>query len=78
MISALPKNVINNIMPFLPFIDATRMSVLSKKWRSSWLSITQLILDDEFTESLQTRNMILLLSSWQASSVTYSYFMWGP
>lgn len=53
MISDLPKNVIDNIMKFLPLIDVARMSVLSKKWRSTWLSVPRLIFDDEFADPIQ-------------------------
>lgn len=52
MISDLPNDVMHNIMQFLPFIDATRMSVLSKNWRSNWLSIPELVFDDEFADPL--------------------------
>lgn len=51
-ISDLPANVIDKIMLYLPLLDAARMSVLSKKWRSNWVSLPYLIFDYEFAKTV--------------------------
>lgn len=66
MISDLPNDVMHNIMQFLPFIDATRMSVLSKKCRSNWLSIPKLVFDDEFVDPLLDNNYDVDACKWSS------------
>ncbi|KAF8029718.1 hypothetical protein BT93_E2217 [Corymbia citriodora subsp. variegata] len=41
----LPDDVIHYIFSFLPIKDAVRTSVLSKRWRSTWTTTTNLVFD---------------------------------
>ncbi|KAF8029746.1 hypothetical protein BT93_E2237 [Corymbia citriodora subsp. variegata] len=41
----LPDDVIHHIFSFLPIKDAVRTSVLSKHWRSTWTTPTNLVFD---------------------------------
>ncbi|MFS8027140.1 putative F-box domain, leucine-rich repeat domain superfamily, F-box-like domain superfamily [Helianthus anomalus] len=51
-ISNMPDNVITNILDRLPLQDAVRTDVLSKKWRSNWTMLSQLVFDDDFFKYL--------------------------
>ncbi|KAM0048305.1 putative F-box domain, leucine-rich repeat domain superfamily, F-box-like domain superfamily [Helianthus debilis subsp. tardiflorus] len=51
-ISNRPDNVITNILDRLPLQDAVRTDVLSKKWRSKWTMLSQLVFDDDFFKYL--------------------------
>ncbi|XP_035840885.1 F-box/FBD/LRR-repeat protein At1g13570-like isoform X9 [Helianthus annuus] len=53
-ISSMPDIVINNILDRLPFQNAVRTSVLSSNWRFKWTMLTQLVLDVDFFDSLET------------------------
>ncbi|KAJ0837876.1 putative F-box domain, FBD domain, leucine-rich repeat domain superfamily [Helianthus annuus] len=53
-ISSMPDIVINNILDRLPFRNAVRTSVLSSNWRFKWTMLTQLVLDVDFFDSLET------------------------
>ncbi|OIS95858.1 f-boxfbd/lrr-repeat protein [Nicotiana attenuata] len=52
IISDLPRNVIDCILGKMPLRDAIRTSVLSKKWRLNYLTIPQLVFDDQFCKEL--------------------------
>ncbi|XP_033508323.2 F-box/FBD/LRR-repeat protein At1g13570-like [Nicotiana tomentosiformis] len=43
--SNLPENVIDEILICLPFKDAVRTSILSKKWKYNWCRLPELTLD---------------------------------
>ncbi|XVE78629.1 hypothetical protein DITRI_Ditri13aG0161700 [Diplodiscus trichospermus] len=52
-ISDLPWDVLNSILLHLPLRDAARTSLLSRKWRYKWASLSQFVIDDKcFTNSL--------------------------
>ncbi|KAM0047817.1 putative F-box domain, FBD domain, leucine-rich repeat domain superfamily [Helianthus debilis subsp. tardiflorus] len=53
-ISNMPDIVINNILDRLPFQDAVRTSVLSRNWRFKWTMLSQLVLDVDFFDSIET------------------------
>ncbi|XP_048132440.1 F-box protein At5g03100-like [Rhodamnia argentea] len=46
-ISPLPDAAIHRIFSFLPLRDAVKTSVLSKRWRSTWTTTTDLVFDGE-------------------------------
>ncbi|XP_019240192.1 PREDICTED: F-box/FBD/LRR-repeat protein At1g13570-like isoform X2 [Nicotiana attenuata] len=46
VLSNLPENVIDDILMCLPFQDAVRTSILSKKWRYIWCRLPKLTLDE--------------------------------
>ncbi|KAE9454319.1 hypothetical protein C3L33_13775, partial [Rhododendron williamsianum] len=48
IISNLPSNVTENILKDLPLRDAVRTSVLSRKWRYLWVTLPQLVFNDQF------------------------------
>lgn len=48
MFSFLPDHVISLILSFLPFIDAARTSVLSKRWRHIWHATVRIEFDESF------------------------------
>lgn len=59
LISDLPQSIVESILVQLPIRDAIRTSVLSRKWRYRWASITQLTFDDECAMNLSTdRNLV--------------------
>ncbi|KAI6668856.1 hypothetical protein NL676_007078 [Syzygium grande] len=45
LIGALPDAVIHRIFSFLPLGDVVRTSALSKRWRSTWTAVTDLVFD---------------------------------
>ncbi|KAK1375086.1 F-box/FBD/LRR-repeat protein [Heracleum sosnowskyi] len=45
-ISDLPGNIIEKILTKIPIRDAVKTSILSKKWRYQWTTMTQLIFDE--------------------------------
>ncbi|XP_039168053.1 F-box protein At5g03100-like isoform X1 [Eucalyptus grandis] len=47
LISALPDAVIHRIFSFLPLQDVVKTSVLSKRWRPTWTTATDLVFDEE-------------------------------
>ncbi|WOG90000.1 hypothetical protein DCAR_0209241 [Daucus carota subsp. sativus] len=47
-ISHLPQSIIETILAKVPTRDAVRTSILSKKWRYQWATMTQLVLDEEY------------------------------
>ncbi|XWS47539.1 hypothetical protein CRYUN_Cryun14cG0161000 [Craigia yunnanensis] len=52
-ISNLPWDVLNGILVHLPLRDAARTSLLSRKWRYKWASLSQFVIDDKcFPNSL--------------------------
>ncbi|PWA37406.1 F-box domain, FBD domain, Leucine-rich repeat domain, L domain-like protein [Artemisia annua] len=46
-ISSLPQDITENILTRMPIRDAIRTSILSRKWRSSWKSMTKLFFNDK-------------------------------
>ncbi|XP_056161570.1 putative F-box/LRR-repeat protein At3g18150 isoform X2 [Syzygium oleosum] len=50
LISALPDAVIHRIFSYLPLEDVVKTSVLSKRWRSTWTSTTELVFDGEIED----------------------------
>ncbi|KAK2970535.1 hypothetical protein RJ640_001026 [Escallonia rubra] len=44
--SALPWEILDNILGRLPVTDVVRTSVLSKKWRDKWVDLSKLVFDD--------------------------------
>ncbi|KAL8112803.1 hypothetical protein AgCh_020195 [Apium graveolens] len=46
-ISGLPQSIIEIILTKLPIRDAVRTSILAKKWRYQWATMTQLVFDSE-------------------------------
>ncbi|XP_010323653.1 F-box/FBD/LRR-repeat protein At1g13570 [Solanum lycopersicum] len=56
IISNLPHNVIDVILILLPFKDAVRTSVLSKKWRYHWCRRTELTLDESLWKQREDLN----------------------
>ncbi|XP_019194860.1 PREDICTED: F-box/FBD/LRR-repeat protein At1g13570-like [Ipomoea nil] len=47
-IRQLPIEILDNILGFLPIVEAARTAVLSTIWRDCWSSLTQLNFDDKF------------------------------
>ncbi|XP_017975857.1 PREDICTED: F-box/FBD/LRR-repeat protein At1g13570 isoform X2 [Theobroma cacao] len=46
-ISNLPWDVLNSILVHLPLRDVARTSLLSRKWRYKWTSLSQFVIDDK-------------------------------
>ncbi|KAK7395466.1 hypothetical protein VNO78_16025 [Psophocarpus tetragonolobus] len=54
-ISSLPNTLIYHVLSFLPTKEAAATSVLSKKWRPMWLSVSTLHFDDQtYSENEET------------------------
>ncbi|XP_024984158.1 F-box/FBD/LRR-repeat protein At1g13570-like [Cynara cardunculus var. scolymus] len=51
-ISNLPEHLIGSILERLAVQDAVRTSVLSKRWRYKWTTMTSLVLDEEFAKKI--------------------------
>ncbi|XP_056161571.1 F-box protein At5g03100-like isoform X2 [Syzygium oleosum] len=47
LVSALPDAVIHRIFSFLPLEDVVKTSALSRRWRSTWTSATDLVFDGD-------------------------------
>jgi hypothetical protein len=47
LISDLPESIIESILIKLPIRDALKTSILSRKWKHKWSSITQLVFDEK-------------------------------
>ncbi|XP_059650300.1 F-box/FBD/LRR-repeat protein At1g13570-like [Cornus florida] len=59
VISGLPRNIIDSILDGMPVRDAARTSILSTKWRYTWKSHTNLVLDKQFyDDKFKTSNML--------------------
>ncbi|XP_027152511.1 F-box/FBD/LRR-repeat protein At1g13570-like [Coffea eugenioides] len=56
-ISSLPKNVLDNILDFLPVQDAARASILSRKWRYVLAEYPQLVLDEHFSSAIRQNRL---------------------
>ncbi|KAK3431710.1 hypothetical protein EUGRSUZ_E03703, partial [Eucalyptus grandis] len=54
LISALPDAVIHRIFSFLPLQDVVRTSVLSKRWRPTWTTATDLVFNGEIVARLRS------------------------
>ncbi|KAJ9558741.1 hypothetical protein OSB04_013355 [Centaurea solstitialis] len=48
----LAEHLIDSILERLPFQDAVRTSILSKKWRYRWTRMKVLVLDKQFSEKI--------------------------
>lgn len=48
IISNLPSNVTENILKYSSLRDAVRKSVLSSRWTYKWVTLPQLVFDDQF------------------------------
>ncbi|KAJ9559055.1 hypothetical protein OSB04_013669 [Centaurea solstitialis] len=48
-LSNLPESLVGLILERLPIQDAVRTSILSKKWRYRWTTMTSLVLDKQFS-----------------------------
>lgn len=53
----LPQSIIETILAKVPTRDAVRTSILSKKWRYQWATMTQLVLDEEYMGFSGYRNV---------------------
>ncbi|XP_024984156.1 F-box/FBD/LRR-repeat protein At1g13570-like [Cynara cardunculus var. scolymus] len=51
-ISNLPEHLIGSILERLTVQDAVRTSVLSKRWRYRWTTMTSLVLDEQFAKKI--------------------------
>ncbi|KAK9705333.1 hypothetical protein RND81_07G049100 [Saponaria officinalis] len=51
----MPDNVVEAILECLPMRDAVRTSVLSKKWQHQWETVSRLLLDYVFFDSMYRR-----------------------
>ncbi|KAJ8564707.1 hypothetical protein K7X08_001167 [Anisodus acutangulus] len=58
--SALPNNLIDDILMLLPVHDAARTSILSKKWRYIWAMLPNLVLDKQFCNKLTVESQYVL------------------
>ncbi|GJV99317.1 F-box/FBD/LRR-repeat protein [Tanacetum coccineum] len=50
ILSTLPENIIDDILTRMPIRDAVRTSILSRKWRFCWTSISKLVFDDKLVK----------------------------
>ncbi|KAL4586532.1 hypothetical protein LXL04_011168 [Taraxacum kok-saghyz] len=56
-ISALPQDTIEKILTLMPIRDATRTSILSRKWRYSWTTMPKLVFNDTMVVSSGNRKL---------------------
>ncbi|KAK4371095.1 hypothetical protein RND71_010570 [Anisodus tanguticus] len=54
LISDLPQSIIETKVPLL---DAVRTSILSRKWRYEWATITQLVFNDTLAHTIRAPNL---------------------
>lgn len=50
ILSILPENIIDYVLTRMPIRDAVRTSILSRKWRYCWMSISKLVFDDKLVK----------------------------
>lgn len=58
LISDLPQSILESILTRLPIRDAVKTSILSRKWRYKWASITELVFDDECVSLSHDENVV--------------------
>lgn len=58
LISDLPQSIIETILIQLPIRDAVRTSILSRKWRYKWSTITQLVFDEKCYPNSTDREVV--------------------
>ncbi|XP_061340751.1 F-box/FBD/LRR-repeat protein At1g13570 [Gastrolobium bilobum] len=58
LISDLPQSIIESILNQLPIRDAVKTSILSRKWRYKWASITQLVFDEKCVPLCNDRDVV--------------------
>ncbi|KAH0681695.1 hypothetical protein KY289_019447 [Solanum tuberosum] len=58
--SALPRNLVDDILRLLPVHDAARTSILSKNWRYIWAAHPNLMLDKTFCSKLAVKSQSVL------------------
>lgn len=58
-LSHLPKDVLNQILVWLPMRDLVRSSILSRKWKYAWSSVPDLIFDRECQLALRGKQNLL-------------------
>ncbi|KAH0759689.1 hypothetical protein KY290_023182 [Solanum tuberosum] len=58
--SALPRNLVDDILRLLPVHDAARTSILSKNWRYIWAALPNLMLDKTFCSKLAVKSQSVL------------------
>lgn len=73
-ITDLPDNAVNAILMCLPFRDAMRTSMISKKWRYKWCKLPQLMLDDELWKTTDN----LLSPSIKFTTIMYNILTLHP
>ncbi|KAM3327947.1 hypothetical protein P3S68_033409 [Capsicum galapagoense] len=73
-ITNLPDNAVNAILMCLPFRDAVRTSMISKKWRYKWCKLPPLMLDDELWKTTDN----LLSPSIKFTTIMYNILTLHP
>ncbi|KAG5608169.1 hypothetical protein H5410_019450 [Solanum commersonii] len=58
--SALPRNLVDDILRLLPVHDASRTSIFSKNWRYTWAAHPNLMLDKTFCSKLAVKSQSVL------------------
>ncbi|KAL7606990.1 hypothetical protein Lser_V15G15197 [Lactuca serriola] len=67
-ISILPQDIIEKILTFMPIRDASRTSILSKKWRHCWKGMPKLVFDESLInvssdiEEVKTYKLVITIS----------------
>ncbi|XP_071735687.1 F-box/FBD/LRR-repeat protein At1g13570-like [Rutidosis leptorrhynchoides] len=59
IISSLPQNIIETILTLMPIRDALRTSILSKKWRYSWMTMPKLVFDNNLVRAISGTGILL-------------------
>eukprot|EP00262_Sarcandra_glabra_P012144 TRINITY_DN3065_c0_g1_i1.p1 TRINITY_DN3065_c0_g1~~TRINITY_DN3065_c0_g1_i1.p1 ORF type:complete len:488 (-),score=47.82 TRINITY_DN3065_c0_g1_i1:292-1755(-) len=67
LISELPDPLLCSIISFLPFKDAVRTSIISRKWRYKWTSISCVNIDESFFIPKKKKNQ--LIKRWKYDGV---------